>query len=404
MKQTTSPPARRWLFGIISIVALVAAILISRQLMITSPKAERRPPERRARLVEVKPVNPSRERVAISAYGQVEAAQKITLSAQVSGVITDLGKNFVPGQRIRKGELLLTIDDRDYRIAMDAAKSDLASAEASLAQEAGSQAVARADFELFEVEVAAAEKALMLRQPQLRAAQASVSRAKAAVRRAQLDLDRTRIRAPFDAVVLSRNVGLGAQVNGPASNLGELAKASPYWITLLVPVESLRWIELPSEDARGGSEVTVHDVSRMRNASWRGRVIQLLDAVEEQGRRARLLVEVNPVQGEDKDSLLLGSYVEARIQGKEIADVFRLDPGWLQQEQVWVVREERLVNIALDVLHRGPDSVLARGALRAGDQVVSSRLSSAVEGMKVRLPEVAAPESPQQLPAGVEAP
>ncbi len=398
MSSQSGNPARKWVFGAVAVVVLVAAFMVSRQLMLTSPKAERRAPERRARLVEVVEVKPGPQRAWVSAYGQVEASQQVSLSAQVSGVVTDISDAFVPGQRVEKGTPLVQLDDRDYRVALDSAQSSLSSAQASLAQEQGSQAVARGDFDLLGLDVDEAEKSLMLRQPQLRAAQATVAAARASVSRAKLDLERTRIRSPFDALILSREVGVGAQVAGPATVLGELAKASPYWVTLLVPVESLQWIDVPDSESDTGAKVQIHDVSQAQSVMWTGEVIQLLDAVEEQGRRARLLVEVNDISSEQGNSLLIGSYVEALIEGRELQDVFKLDPAWLQEESVWVVRDERLKLVPLNVLHRSTDAVLARGALNTGEKIVSSRLSSGVDGMKVRLPEASQATLPERGP------
>lgn len=383
MSSLKSATSRPWFYGLLALGILVLAVLVSRSLIATAPKAERKPPQRLARLVEVTPVSPGNERVSVSAYGQVEASQRVAISAEVSGTVVEIGDAFVPGQQLAAGAVLVRVDPSNYQVAVESARASLAAAEAELRQEQGRQAVARGDFEVLDLKVTEEERALMLREPQLNAARAAVRTARAALERARLDLQRTTVRAPFDALVLSRDVALGAQVGGANAVLGELALAEPYWITLLVPVGDLRWIETPDSKGEGGSLVEIRDVSQPRE-SWRGRVIQLLDAVEAQGRRARLLVEVDPIGLESGDRLLLGSYVEARIQGSTLESVYALDPGWLYQDQVWVVREQRLHPVDLEVLHRDESVVLARGELHPGESVVSSRLSSAVEGMRVR--------------------
>ena len=62
------------------------------------------------------------------------------------------------------------------------------------------------------------------------------------------------------------------------------------------------------------------------------------------------------------------------------------------------MRDERLKLVPLNVLHRSTDAVLARGALNTGERIVSSRLSSGVDGMKVRLPEASQPTLPERGP------
>lgn len=275
--------SNRKMFAAIIVAVLVAAVIIGRILIATAPKAQRQPGERQARLVEVATMAPSDERVKIAAYGQVEASQRINLAAQVAGRVISLSPRFIPGQRVRAGEVLLQIDPADYQVALDNAQAALASAQAALSQERGSQAVARGDFEALKLEVDADERALMLREPQLRAAEANLRSAEAAVAQAKLNLERCSLRAPLDALVLSRTVGVGAQVSGANMALAELAAASPFWVMLLVPVDELRWVELPDAQGAPGSSVELRDVSQPKASPWRGQVIQLLDAVEEQG-------------------------------------------------------------------------------------------------------------------------
>ncbi|MBD8527873.1 efflux RND transporter periplasmic adaptor subunit [Pseudomarimonas arenosa] len=376
-------PNRRGFFAALIASVLLGAALLSYLLMATAPQTARKPPTREARLVEVVTLQPSSQQVMVSAYGEVEASQRIALSAQVSGRVIYLSPQFVPGQRIRKGEVLLKIDPADYQVALDNALANLASAEAALAQERGSQAVAQGDFEVLDLQVEPAERALMLREPQLQSAMAMVASAKAAVAQARLNLSRCEVTAAMDVLVVSRNVGVGAQVGGANAVIGEVAAASPFWVPLLVPVDSLRWIELPSNEGPG-SAVSLRDVSQPTAAPWTGRVIQLLGSVETAGRRARLLVEVDPTSSPSELPLLLGSYVEAQIAGRRLSQVFQLDPAWLDGDRIWTVREGQLRAVELEVLHRDSGKVLARGALSATEQVVSSLLASAVEGMAVR--------------------
>ncbi|MDD3762392.1 MAG: efflux RND transporter periplasmic adaptor subunit [Nevskiales bacterium] len=386
MPASKASSRKPWLFVALTVGVLIAAIVISKVLLSTAPSAERRHPQRAARLVDVTVVHPASEPVTLTAYGQVAASQQVQLSAQVAGVITALGDAFVPGRRVREGEMLVQIDPRDYRLTLASAEASLASAEANLTLEQGNQAVARGDVELLDLQVDTGERALMLREPQLKAAQASVASARAAVERARLDLARTTLRAPFDALVLSRNVGVGTQVNGRVTVLGELAAAEPFWVTLLLPVEDVQWIDDPESGRTSGSTVELADATRPDVTAWRGRVIEIIDAVEAQGRRAQVLVEVTPES--NAPPLLLGTYVQARIHGRALENAFRLDPAWLQGDRVWTVRDDVLAAVKVDVRFRDERSVLVSG-LRDGERIVSSLLAGAVDGMRVRTADAA---------------
>jgi len=105
---------------------------------------------------------------------------------------------------VEEGETLVRIDRADYETVLQQRESERRQARADLEIEMGRQNVAEQEFQLLDNELSGPNKALVLRQPQLDSAQAAVDAAEAAVRRARLDLQRTQVKAPFDARVLSR--------------------------------------------------------------------------------------------------------------------------------------------------------------------------------------------------------
>ncbi len=393
MTQDKTHTRKPWFFGLLIFVVLAVSLLISRQLMTSAPVAQRKPPERVARLVAASPVTASSERVQIVAHGTVEAAQRSVLAARVSAEVVHIDDAFVPGNRVAAGTPLLKLDQADYALALAEAEASLATARASLAQEQGNQAVARADAAILDLEVSDDERRLMLREPQLNSAQASVKLAEAAVQRARLNLQRTTVVAPFDGVVLSRAVSVGSQVSASGSSLGELAAAAPYWVVLRVPTTALRWIEWPDQSGQGGSQVELMDAADRDSPRWSGRVIQLLDALESEGRRAGVLVEISEPQAGTRP-LLLGTYVQARIDGRELVDALRLDNTWVHDDQVWVVVDGRLQARELEVAYRGSDHMLVTAGLQAGEQIVTSVPSGFIDGMRVRIQGQAGDTSP----------
>jgi len=388
---------RRDFFALLILVILVASVATSRYLMSSAPVAERKPPQRVARLVAATELQRESERVQVTAYGAVEAAQRSTLAARVSGEVIALSPEFVPGNRVSQGTVLLRLDTADYELAVSEAEAALATAQANLAQEQGNQAVARADAEILDMDVSDEERRLMLREPQLRSARASVQSAQAALRRARLNLDRTMIRAPFDGVVLSRDVSLGSQLAANSGSIGELVAATPYWLTLRVPIDTLRWIEWPDAQGQGGSRVEVVDAGDPRSPVWEGRVIQLLDSLEAEGRRAGVLVEITqPFAGERP--LLLDTYAKATIYGRELLGAVRLDNTWIHDGGVWMVVDGRLQMQTIDVSFRTSDHSLVTEGLADGDRIVTSLPSGFVDGMSVRIQGDAVPAKTPSRP------
>ncbi len=144
--------------------------------------------------------------------GQFTAVDQVDLRAQVSGYLTEI--HVTDGQLVHKGDLLFVIDPRPYEIALQNAVAQLQSANSSLdlanKQVARSTALKRNDFESAEV--------VDQRTQVVRGASASLDQAKASIRSAQLNLDFTRITAPFDGRVGARQVSLGSLVSGAAGN------------------------------------------------------------------------------------------------------------------------------------------------------------------------------------------
>ncbi|MGF5867516.1 efflux RND transporter periplasmic adaptor subunit, partial [Klebsiella pneumoniae] len=174
-------------------------------------------------------------------------------------------------------DVLVQLDNTDYRIELQTAQAALAQARSTLTSELGNQVVAQSDFELLGLNVDERERALILRKPQLEAAKATVQSAQAGVERAKVNLERTILRAPFDGVVVSREASVGAQVS-TSTALGVLASSEAYWISVAVPQADLKWIKFP-EDKQAGSTVCVSDASRQEEGCNKGKVLNLQTSV-----------------------------------------------------------------------------------------------------------------------------
>jgi len=170
---------------------------------------------------------------------------------------------------------------------------------------------------------------LLLRRPQLEMAKAAVSAAEAALEKAQLDLERTVVLSPFNAMVQSKNVDLGSQVS-TGTMLASLVGTDEYWVEVSVPVDELKWIDIPGYNAKSGSPVRVYYESAWGKDMFRtGTVERLMTDLEPQGRMARLLITVkDPLQlqsnPEKRHPLILGSYVRVEINGVEVPGIAKI--------------------------------------------------------------------------------
>ncbi len=371
-------------------VTVVAGLAVF-YLMNETTHAKRSKPTREARLVEVVEVAPDTVSLNIEAWGTVEAARQISLQSQVAGEIREIGKHFEPGAYADKGTLMLLIDTADYESAVRQRRADLIKAKADLALEEGKAAVAEQEFELLSQETAPspAQRRLMLREPQQATARATVTSAEAALAAAELDLARTRVTAPFNALILERHTDLGARV-ATGGDLATLVGTDTFWVELAVPAATLRWIDLPNQGKPGAQVYLYQDKVWDKGYFREGRVIRLRGNLDEKGRMARLLVEVSdPLALDDQTQqpLLIGAFIRAEIKGRELQDVMTLERSWLRDNnKVWVMDENaRLAMRQPEMVYQGVNQVFVRNGLEPGDRVITSELAVAVEGMPLRL-------------------
>ena len=389
-RNARTPGKRRTLLLCLGIL-LVGAV-ITTVVFISEPTAQRSGATRETpMLVDVVEVTRASHRPTIVAMGSVEAARDIVLRPRVGGLIVERAPEFTPGGYLAAGQTVLRIDPADFENVLEQRRSDLSQAIADLELEVGRQNVAQLDYDLLGEELAVANESLVLREPQMQAARSRVAAAEAAVRQAELDHERASVTAPFAAQVLSREVNLGSQVD-VGDPLGRLVGLDTYWVVTTVPRERLRWISIPDDTGRRGAAVEVHDPAAWADGETReGYVYSYIAALDDQTRLARVLVAVDDPLGRRPENrgqpeLMIGAYVEARIEGEEIADVIRLDRDLVRQEDtVWVMEGDTLSIRDVDIRFRDDRFAYVESGLESGERVVTTNLTTVSDGAPLRL-------------------
>ena len=430
MNNRTSRPLYRLLAVGVTLLILVAGGAISYYWLTHRPKAHRRPPKPRATLVEITPVHYQTEQIIVSAMGTIVPARSIELSPRVSGKIIFVSKNFIPGGVFKTDQILLRIDPRDYDLIVKQQEaelqkrqaelkqrsaeiaqreSEITTAESNLMLEMGKQAVARREYQLLGKSIRPEDEAFVLRKPQLESAKAacvaaraakrsaealkqitlaSISSAEAALKKAKLDLERTVIRAPFDAVIKERFVELGSQVS-INERLATLVGIDEFWIKVAVPVDELKWIYIPGFNAEKGSRVRVYYKSAWGPKVFRqGVVKRLMTNLEPNGRMAMLLVSVrDPLNLQaaigKRHPLFLDSYVRVQIEGRALSNVVKIPRSALHsRKNVWIMKPNNTLEIRpVQVIRSGEDYVIVGKGLHEGELLITSDLAAPVEGM-----------------------
>jgi RND family efflux transporter MFP subunit len=403
MTKTRSPSSKPlgWKTTLaVCILLVVAAIGLTWLIKTTEPSAQRLEATRRTpMLVKTTKAEFGDFSPKIVVMGAVRAKNDIQLSPRISGEVTRLSPNFEPGRRVRQGEVLLEIDPMDYQNVVAQRRAELHQAKAAFDVERGYQRVAQQDYELLGDDIPEDERALALRQPQLAVAKAAVEAAQAALDQAQLDLDRAQVRAPFDAQVITREVAVGSQVSS-SSAIARLVGTDAYWVTATVPLEKLHLIQFAGEDSEG-STAEVRNLVAWRTGQYRlGTVDQLIGALDSTTRLARVNVEIeNPLARGLEDNappLLLDSLLEVTILGKPIEGVYRLDRGHLRQnDTVWLKVDNELRINPVTVVFRDAKYAYISEGIEHASEIVTSSLSSIVEGAALRTEsEISSEENP----------
>jgi RND family efflux transporter MFP subunit len=383
------PKGGKWWVTALGCLALVAAgwgliWLIGS----TEPEAQRgQAAKKTAMLVKTIPAEAGDFQPRIEVLGEVQAAREVSLGARVSGEIISRAEAFTPGGVVSQGEELVRIDPSDYEKLLAQRQSEYRQAQAELDLESGRQNVAELDLKLLEDSLQVDDKELVLREPQLKSAQASVELAAVAVEQAKLDLQRTTVRAPFDAQVMTRAVDVGAQVT-EGTDLGRLVGLDEYWVVATVPMSALKQIRFSQGEEALQAEV--RDGAAWSEDEMRlGRVDRLLGELDQGTRLARIVIVVDdPLgreNGESKPSLILGSLLDVVIRGEMIRDVVRLPREYVRKnDTVWVDDSGQLSIRDLTVTFQDAKFVYVSEGLQEGDQVVTTSLASVTEGAALR--------------------
>jgi len=394
-----TPRARRLWRILLPLLVLLLGTAIAAGLITSSPRAKPKAAARVATLVEVTPVTFASHPVMLSAMGSVVAEQLVSLQPEVSGKVVSLNAHFEPGSRVLKGDLLLNIDDADYRLALASATSDVAQAEADLQLEQGNQLVAQKEYQLLGETVSEEELALMLRRPQLASAEATLAAARARLRSAELDLERTRVRSPLNAVVTARAVSLGSRV-APGSELATLVGSDRYRIEAALPSDQITWLQFP-DTGQSGSVVRIYNRPVWGDETFRlGTLSGVNAALESEGRMAQALIRLDdPLDNRDGQPVpLLGSFVEVEIEGRPLANAAEIPRSTLHDgHRVWIMDEQGRLDIReVTVAFRQRDTVLISAGLSEGERLVTTTLSAPVQGMQLRLAEASTEQGREQ--------
>ena len=358
------------------------------------PKAEKAEEADRGLAIFTKQVEVRDIQLTVDSQGVVTPQREIAIAAQIGGRITQVSERFIEGSFIRRGDTIIKIDDADYRLAITRAKSQVASAEQRLARERAEADLARQDLDELGIEDASS---LALREPQLAEATASLEGAKAQLRDAELALERTVVRAPFDGRIRSKEVDVG-QVVSPGQSIGRMFGTDIAEVALPLTDADLGrlGISIAFDERNGepGPQVILSADVAGQMREWRGRIQRTSAAVDPQTRLVSAIAVVEDPFGAGADGntpLAPGLFVSAQIIGAMVEDVLVAPRAALRGNgQLYVADAEtsKLQIKDVEVLFTDVDGVYMTGGVEPNALAVISPLQAAFDGMNINIADL----------------
>lgn len=370
---------KKWLKGLLPFGVIVFGFAGMTAIKATAQKAEEEDAIDTRPKVSVEAIAAEDYQVVITAYGEVEPLESTSLSAQVSGEVVSWHPNFVPGGLIKRGEVMFSIEKDTYEAALYSAQATLSQAKAALIEES-----ARADAAKEEAKSIPAARVtdLYLRKPQLLTAEANVKSAEAQLKIAQRDLANCEVTSPYDALVVSRSLGVG-QFVAQGAQVAQLYNIEFAEITL--PIAGFDTAFLPEEVAGLKANVVSKGIKTVQRDGIISRDLGVVDTATRMG---QVVVRVADPYGltTNLPKLKFGSFAEVNFVGKTLENVYRLPQELVTNRTVWVVdNEQKLEPRTVAVLREEGEFYLVSEGLTNNDRLVTTLPEYPQKGMEVKL-------------------
>lgn len=372
------------------LLILIASAVGAKFILASSPTPETRPESANLPAVEATRLQVTDYPVFINSQGTVQPTTATSLVSQVDGAVIRLSPAFVVGGRFERGEVLVEIERSDYKIALRGVRASLAQSRAQLVEEQALSLRAREDWQ--SLGRGGEPSSLTLREPQLAAAEANLDAATAEVERAELELARTRIIAPYRGRVLEKAVDEG-QFVGRGATMGRIHSLASVDVRLPLGNRQLTWLSLPGDAApdashaklpAGAANVVLSARVGGRDRSWHGSLVRT-EGVDAATQQLNVVVRVPDPSTQSGAPLRVGQFVQARIAGDVLEDVFVVPRSALRdgQEVLVIDDQDRVFRREVSVAWLDDEMAVIDTGLAAEDVLVLTPMQAITDGTPV---------------------
>jgi len=367
----------------IGLIILALSIIIAGALIKSRPVAVAKENKEDIPYVKTMMILPRTVKASISSQGIVQPESELILLSELSSRVEWLSPKMEAGSSFKQGDTLTVLDKRDYELALISAESQVLNAEVNLEREQAESELAKKEWKRVG---AGLGSDLALRKPQMAQAKATYAAAKASLEQAKRNLSRTIFIAPFDGRVRTSRIDIGTTVF-PGTSIGNIYATDAYEVRLPIADQDVPYSGLEFNGQKIEENKRLDVIIIQGDNKWPAKIVRTEAEIDPV---TRMMAVVAKVDNSDKKMfttpLAVGQFVQAKISGIEISNISVLPRSSVRNESVWVVDNlMSMQNRSVDVLRNEDDFALIGEGFEPGDRLLTSRVSSLVNGLRVTL-------------------
>lgn len=377
--------------AILPIIVVLITILVVVLIKLNPPGANRQRPSSAAVLsVETQTIKAAPYQIMLDSFGVVAPRTRSSLMSQVNGQIVFVDEAFRNGGFFDKGDLLLAIDDSDFQAEVNIARANLVSAQQNLAEENARVEQARIDWQRLGGDQTPSD--LVLRKPQQQSALANLASAEAQLKKAELGLARTQIKAPYSGRIVNQYVDFGAVVSSNTV-LADIYATDVLEVRLPINNGDLGFVDLPetkADNTFSTMPVAVTFTSTLIGTqSWTGKVVRTESAIDENSRQLYVVAQIDKPferQVERGVAIKIGEYVTAAIQGKRLNNALVIPASAIYQgSYVYIEDNGILLRKDIQIAWQNDGNAIVSTGLKDGQALVVTPLGQVSSGTPVSI-------------------
>jgi len=415
------------LFRFLRVVAVLAiAIALAKLLISLKEEPEKNEIVKIPPSVKVMAAKPVSKVMTVDAFGTVKPRKLVKIAAEVPGRIDYIHPSFVQGGEILKGELMVRIDQRSYKLNRQAgqvrirqAKTDIKSlnqdienlkkniklskANISLAKKefervkalsknqfASKNSLDRSEqqYLMAKISLQNISNRLSITGTLMEQKNAALTMARVEFQKADLALKKTEIKSDFNGLILDKFAEQGEYVN-PGQTLGSIYEKDSLDVDVRIPLEKMKWIEPFFENGKTpDARVRVANFDNKKSHVWDAKVARVKAKIDEKTRTLPMTLEISVSDEKIKNifNLKPGTFVKCSILGETYKDIYVLPRYLLKSDHLlFIVNDNHLQMKTVNVLRKFEEEVVIDHGLTPGDQIVISPLPGALEGMALTI-------------------